>query len=93
MTQIARLGLMVFAFFTIFFISELVQKAHHHSEVVFLEHFVGFTFLLVTLSLTAWIFCIHRIVKYDSIPFLKELLYVFVFISFFMTVASFIGYC
>ena len=93
MIQIARLGLMLFGFFIIFFISDMVQKAHKHSEVVFLEHFGGFSFLIVTLFLFGWIISVHKFLKIDSIPFLKELLYVFTFVSLFTTIASFIGYC
>lgn len=93
MIQIARLGLMLFGFSIVFFLSGMVQKTHRHSEVVFLEHFGGFSFLFVTLLLFAWIISVHKFSKIDSIPFLKELLYVFTFTSLFTTIASFIGYC
>ena len=93
MLAIARLGLMVFGFSIIFFLSGMVQKTHRHSEVVFLEHFSGFSFLIVTLLLFAWVISVHKFLKIDSIPFLKELLYVFTFVSLFTTIASFIGYC
>ena len=93
MIQIARLGLMLFGFSIVFFLSSMVQTTHRHSEVVFLEHFSGFSFLIVTLFLCGWLISVHKFLKIDSIPFLKELLYVFTFTSLFTTIASFIGYC
>ena len=50
-------------------------------------------FLIVTLFLFGWLISVHKFLKIDSIPFLKELLYVFTFVSLFTTIASFIGYC
>ena len=93
MIQFARLGLMTFGYFMVFFISEMVQRAHKHSEVVFFEPFVSFSFLILTLSLFGWIISLHTFLKYDSAPFLKELLYVFTFVSLFSTISSFIGFC
>lgn len=93
MINIARFFSLLFGFSTIFIISEWVQKNHKHSEITFYEHFLGFSFLAVTIALCIWIYNLHHHQKESAPIYLKEILYVFVFVCGFTTIASFIGWC
>ncbi len=93
MIYLSRVGLFAIVFFTYFFISEQVRKTHKHSEIFFLENFDGFSFFILTIVLSIWIYNIHKEDKTDTKQNLKEVLYAFTFLSIFMSFASFIGWC
>ena len=85
MAQIARLGLFITTYFTIFFISSAVENNIENT-------FQGFTFLIVTIFLSGWIFSCHRDKKSDQRE-LKEMLYVITFLTTFTSLGSFLGIC
>ena len=93
MINIARFFTLLFGFISIFLISEMVQKNHKHSEITFYEHFVGFSFLAVTIAISIWIYNLNYKKKEMASMYLKEILYIFGFVSGFTTIASFIGWC
>ena len=92
MEALARLGLFGFGYITIFLLSNLVAKTNEKSEFTILENFHGLSFLLVTIMLGSWIYFTH--IRDKDVPRnLKEVLYIFVFVSFFTSIAGFLGYC
>jgi len=93
MESIARLGLFGFAYITIYIISNLVASANSSIDSSpFFEIFHGVSFLVVTLILGIWIYFTH--IKNKNVPRnLKEVLYIFTFVSFFTSIAGFLGYC
>ena len=93
MESIARLGLFGFAYITIYIISNLVASANSGIDgSPFFEIFHGISFLIVTLILGAWIYYTH--IRDKDVPRnLKEVLYIFTFVSFFTSVTGFLRYC
>ena len=82
MVALSRLGLFVFVYFTIFFISAAVEENIE-------KYFQGFVFLITTFALSIWIFSCHLD---NSAPRdLKEILYVMTFLTAFTSLGSFIG--
>ena len=94
MESIARLGLFGFAYITIYILSTLVASANSNIEnpAFFSENFHGVSFLIVTLILVGWTYFTHF--RDKEVPRnLKEILYIFTFVSFFTSIAGFLGYC
>ena len=92
MEAIARLGLFGFGYITIYILSNLVAKTNEKSEFTILENFHGVSFLLVTIVLGGWIYFTHF--KDKEVPRnLKEILYIFTFVSAFTSISGFLGFC
>ena len=92
MESIARLGLFGFAYITIYILSNLVASESSENSSILFENFHGVSFLIVTLILVGWTYFTHF--KDKEVPRnLKEILYIFTFVSFFTSVAGFLGYC
>ena len=92
MESIARLGLFGFAYITIYILSTLVASESSENSSILFENFHGVSFLIVTLILVGWTYFTHF--KDKEVPRnLKEILYIFTFVSFFTSVAGFLGYC
>ena len=92
MESIARLGLFGFAYITIYILSTLVASESSENSSILFENFHGVSFLIVTLILVGWTYFTHF--KDKEVPRnLKEILYIFTFVSFFTSIAGFLGYC
>tara|TARA_Y100000590_G_C14901109_1_gene706470 strand:- start:79 stop:357 length:279 start_codon:yes stop_codon:yes gene_type:complete len=92
MESIARLGLFGFAYITIYILSTLVASESSENSSILFENFHGVSFLIVTLILVGWTYFTHF--RDKEVPRnLKEILYIFTFVSFFTSVAGFLGYC
>ena len=92
MESIARLGLFGFAYITIYILSTLVASESSENSSILFENFHGVSFLIVTLILLGWTYFTHF--RDKEVPRnLKEILYIFTFVSFFTSVAGFLGYC
>ena len=92
MESIARLGLFGFAYITIYILSNLVASESSENSSILFENFHGVSFLIVTLILVGWTYFTHF--RDKEVPRnLKEILYIFTFVSFFTSVAGFLGYC
>ena len=95
MEAIARLGLFGFAYITIYILSNLVASTNRiagNNSTYLFENFHGVSFLIVTLILVGWTYFTHF--RDKEVPRnLKEILYIFTFVSFFTSVAGFLGYC
>ena len=84
MVALSRLGLFVFVYLTIFFISAAVEQNIE-------KHFQGYVFLIITFALFGWIFSCQ--LDKSSPRDLKEILYVMTFLTAFTSLGSFIGIC
>ena len=92
MESIARLGLFGFAYITIYILSTLVASESSENSSILFENFHGVSFLIVTLILVGWTYFTHF--RDKEVPRnLKEILYIFTFVSFFTSIAGFLGYC
>ena len=89
MIALTRLGLLTFAWVIIFFISLAVSSTHESN--IYLEKFVGITFLITSVLLSIWIYFTHKD-KNITID-LKEALYIMTFVCVITSTSSFLGFC
>ena len=82
MESLARLVLFGFAYLTIFVISNFATSTY--------DMFHAYAFLLVSVLLMSWIYYLHFFEK-TAPRNLKEILYIFTFVSCFTSLAGFLG--
>ena len=89
MIALTRLGFFTFAWTVMFFISLAVSATHESN--IYLEKFVGITFLITSALLSIWIYLTHK--DKNSTKDLKEALYVMTLVCVITSASSFLGFC
>ncbi len=89
MIALTRLGFFTFAWTVMFFISLAVSATHESN--IYLEKFVGITFLITSVLLSIWIYLTHK--DKNSTKDLKEALYFMTLVCVITSSSSFLGFC
>ena len=85
MVGLTRLFLFGWFYFSIFFISLTIQEQNE------IKNFQGFSFLIITILLSLWIFSFHQ--DQDVTKELRQILYIATFFCAFTSLGSFLGFC